>query len=125
MHYYLRMQQDIAAFEMPSDETVEHAAEQMRILSDATRLKLLWAIAQGETSVASLAEIVGVTPTGASQHLAKLRMTGLVRARRDGTFVYYTLEDMTILQVLDVVMGRSETARPPAPRRRRPAGHRR
>jgi DNA-binding transcriptional ArsR family regulator len=119
------MQQDMADFEMPSDETVESAAEQLRILSDPTRLKLLWAIAQGETSVAGLAEVVGVTPTGASQHLAKLRMTGLVRARRDGTFVYYSLEDKTILQVLDVVLGRSEMAKPPAPRRRRPAAPRR
>ena len=99
------MHRDIADFEMPSGEAVEHAAEQLRILSDPTRLKLLWAMAQGETSVACLAEVAGATPTAASQHLAKLRMTGLVRVRRQGTFMFYTLEDESIARLLNQIFG--------------------
>jgi DNA-binding transcriptional ArsR family regulator len=99
------MHKDIADFQMPTSEMVEKAAEQLRILSDPTRLKLLWAMAQGETSVACLAEVAGVTATGASQHLAKLRLTGLVRARREGTFMFYTLENENIVQILCFVLG--------------------
>jgi DNA-binding transcriptional ArsR family regulator len=94
------MHRTISDFDMPQSEVVEKAAEQLRILSDPTRLKLLWAMAQGETSVACLAEVAGTTPTGASQHLAKLRMSGLVRVRRQGTFMFYTLEDEGITQLL-------------------------
>lgn len=104
------MHNDIADFEMPPPEAVEKAAEQLRILSDPTRLKLLWAMAQGETSVACLAEVAGATPTAASQHLAKLRMTGLVRVRRQGTFMFYTLEDENIVQLLDFIFGQRAVA---------------
>jgi DNA-binding transcriptional ArsR family regulator len=99
------MHRTIPDFEMPSPEAVTRATEQLRILSDPTRLKLLWAMAQGESSVACLAEVAGTTPTAASQHLAKLRMTGLVRVRRQGTFMFYALEDENIAQLLGHVLG--------------------
>ena len=97
------MHRDIADFTMPPAQAVDAAAEQLRILSDPTRLKLLWAMAQGETSVACLAEVAGATPTAASQHLAKLRMTGLVKVRREGTFMFYTLEDENIAKLLEFI----------------------
>ena len=75
---------------MPTDEQVHLAAEGFRMLADPTRIKLLWALLQGESSVACLAELVGANPTTVSQHLAKLRLAGLVQGRRQGTFVYYT-----------------------------------
>lgn len=58
------------------------AAESFRLLADPTRIKILWVLLQGESSVASLAELVGAAPTAVSQHLAKLRLAGLVRGRR-------------------------------------------
>ena len=58
-----------------------------------TRIKVLWALMQGETSVACLAELAGTSPTAVSQHLSKLRLAGLVSNRREGTFVYYQLAD--------------------------------
>ena len=78
---------------MPNEEQVQLAAEGFRMLADPTRIKLLWALLQGESSVTCLAELVGAGPTTVSQHLAKLRLAGLVRGRREGTFVYYTLAD--------------------------------
>lgn len=75
---------------MPEDEQADLAAETFRMLADPTRVKLLWALLQGESSVTCLAELAGVSPTSVSQHLAKLRLAGLVRGRREGTFVYYT-----------------------------------
>lgn len=70
------------------------------MLSDPTRVKVLWALLQGETSVACLAELADVAPTVVSQHLAKLRLAGVVKARREGTFVYYSPADQDVLRVL-------------------------
>lgn len=75
---------------MPPDEQAQLAAETFRMLADPTRIKLLWALLQGESSVSCLAELAGANPTSVSQHLAKLRLAGLVRGRREGTFIYYT-----------------------------------
>jgi len=84
------MHNSLPDFEMPNEEQVHLAAETFRMLCDPTRIKVLWALLQGESSVACLAELAGVAPTAVSQHLAKLRLAGLVKGRREGTFVYYS-----------------------------------
>jgi len=48
-----------------------------------------------------LAELVGAAPTAVSQHLAKLRLSGLVKGRREGTFVYYSAADVHVRNLLD------------------------
>ncbi len=63
------------------------------MLADPTRLNILWALMQGETSVACLADLAGTSPTAVSQHLSKLRLAGLVTNRREGNFIYYALAD--------------------------------
>jgi DNA-binding transcriptional ArsR family regulator len=85
---------------MPNDEQVDLAAEGFRLLADPTRIKILWALLQGESSVACLADLVGAAPTAVSQHLAKLRLAGLVRGRREGTFVYYSAADVHVRALL-------------------------
>ncbi|MCP2259924.1 DNA-binding transcriptional regulator, ArsR family [Streptoalloteichus tenebrarius] len=84
------MHTGIPDFQMPTEDQVTLAAEAFRLLADPTRIKILWALLQGESSVACLAELVGASPTAVSQHLAKLRLAGLVSGRREGTFVHYT-----------------------------------
>ncbi|MFC4003731.1 ArsR/SmtB family transcription factor [Prauserella oleivorans] len=84
------MHTSASEFDMPNDEQVHLAAETFRLLADPTRIKVLWALLQGESSVAFLAELAGASPTAVSQHLAKLRLAGLVTGRREGTFVYYS-----------------------------------
>ncbi|MGH3836008.1 MAG: ArsR/SmtB family transcription factor [Pseudonocardiaceae bacterium] len=84
------MHTSLPDFDMPNDEQVNLAAETFRLLADPTRIKVLWALLQDESSVACLAELAGAAPTAVSQHLAKLRLAGLVTGRREGTFVYYS-----------------------------------
>jgi DNA-binding transcriptional ArsR family regulator len=74
-------------------------------------VKILWALSQGETSVACLAELVGASPTAVSQHLSKLRLAGLVRGRRDGTFVHYTTVDDSVSALLAAALGARQAAR--------------
>jgi DNA-binding transcriptional ArsR family regulator len=87
------MHNELPDFEMPNEEQVHLAAETFRLLADPTRIKVLWALLQGESSVACLADLAGAAPTAVSQHLAKLRLAGLVKGRREGTFVYYSAAD--------------------------------
>lgn len=94
------MHTDLPDLSMPEDEQAQLAAETFRLLADPTRIKLLWALLQGESSVSCLAELAGVTPTSVSQHLAKLRLAGLVRGRREGTFIYYTAADTHVHALL-------------------------
>jgi len=94
------MHSELPDLSMPEEEQAHLAAETFRMLADPTRIKLLWALLQGESSVTCLAELAGVSPTSVSQHLAKLRLAGLVRGRREGTFIYYTAADTHVQALL-------------------------
>jgi DNA-binding transcriptional ArsR family regulator len=119
------MHDNIANFTMPGEAEVERAVDTLRILGDPTRLRIVWALTQGESSVACLADLAGANPTAVSQHLAKLRLAGVVKARREGNFMYYSAVSTEISKILDAIFvddvatGRSRHARKPrsAPRR--------
>jgi ArsR family transcriptional regulator len=93
---------------MPDNEESHLAAESFRLLADPTRIKILAALLQGESSVTCLADLVGATPTAVSQHLAKLRLAGIVRGRRDGTFIHYTATDEHIRNLLTEALHHAE-----------------
>jgi DNA-binding transcriptional ArsR family regulator len=82
------------------DDLVDLAVEVFRMLADGTRIRILWALIDRELSVNELATQVGKLPAAVSQHLAKLRMTRLVQTRREGTTVFYRLENEHIAQLV-------------------------
>lgn len=61
----------------------------LRMLADRTRLRLMWTLSHRECDVTTLAEAVDVARPAVSQHLAKLRLAGLVRVRRQGRRAFY------------------------------------
>lgn len=71
------------------------------MLADATRVRLLWALLEGELSVNQLADATSKPATAVSQHLAKLRMARLVRTRRQGTQVFYRIESDHVRQLVE------------------------
>ncbi|MEV0231294.1 metalloregulator ArsR/SmtB family transcription factor [Nonomuraea sp. NPDC050786] len=79
--------------EQPTAAQVNAAVDAFRMLSDGTRLRLMWLLSSGEQDVNSLAQAVGVPRPSVSQHLAKLRLAGLVDTRRDGRRVLYQARD--------------------------------
>lgn len=85
---------------MPPPDQVALAVEVFRMLADATRVRLLWALLSGERAVNELATMVGKPPSGVSQHLAKLRMARLVRARRQANQVFYRIENEHVHQLV-------------------------
>ncbi|WP_079166130.1 ArsR/SmtB family transcription factor [Streptomyces oceani] len=105
---------------MPSDKQAQLAADAFRLLADPTRIKILWALLQGEASVSNLAELVNAAPTAVSQHLAKLRLAGLVTGRREGTFVYYSAADVHVHWILAEAFSRGGYTEPGVYRRSPP-----
>jgi DNA-binding transcriptional ArsR family regulator len=90
--------------EQPPPEQVDLAVEVFRMLSDATRIRLLWALLEEEVAVGQLCHVVGKPQAAVSQHLAKLRMARLVQTRRQGAQVFYRVENDHVRQlVLDAV----------------------
>lgn len=75
--------------QLPSGEHVEAAVTAFRMLADPTRVRLLWLLCGAEYDVTSLAAVVGVARPAVSQHLAKLRLAGLVSLRREGRRAVY------------------------------------
>ncbi len=78
----------------------DFAAEVFSLLSDATRVRIILALREGELPVGELAEQVGKSPTVVSQHLAKLRWGKIVQARQEGTRVFYSLVDDNARQLV-------------------------
>lgn len=77
----------------PESQYADLAAEVFTLLSDATRVRIILALRDGEKSVNDLAEAVGKSPTVVSQHLAKLRWGRIVAARPEGNRSFYSLID--------------------------------
>ena len=77
----------------PTEAEFDAASNMFKLLADSTRLRIIWALLHGEHSVNELADHVGMKPTAVSQHLAKLRLARFVRTRRDGNFIFYSVEN--------------------------------
>ena len=78
-------------------------ADVFKLLGDVTRTRLLSALLEaGELCVCDLAEVVGVPETSVSHALRLLRTAGIVRNRRDGRMVYYSLADAHVRLLLDL-----------------------
>ena len=85
-------------------------AEVFRMLADGTRIRILWALIDSELSVNEIAAEVGKSGPAVSQHLAKLRMARLVRTRREGTQVFYRLENDHVRQLVTDAVFNAEHA---------------
>ncbi|MEU8590431.1 metalloregulator ArsR/SmtB family transcription factor [Streptomyces sp. NPDC048664] len=85
----------------PSEEQFVWAAELLALLGDRTRLTLLHALASGESDVSTLTEVCAVARPAVSQHLARLRLAGLVDTRKEGRRVVYSLRDGHLRRVVD------------------------
>jgi DNA-binding transcriptional ArsR family regulator len=79
------------------EHTAAHVAEIFRAFSDTSRVRILSAIVQKEVNIAALSKIVGITESAVSHHMRGLRQMRIVRARRDGKEVYYSVDDPHII----------------------------
>lgn len=87
---------DAAAFEA----SARRAANLLRALSNERRLMILCRLGEGELSVGALQARLGLSQSAISQHLARLRAEGLVRTRRAGQTIYYSIAEPTAVRVV-------------------------
>jgi DNA-binding transcriptional ArsR family regulator len=84
----------------PGPLLLETAAGTLRMLAEPTRLQLLWQLAGGPKTVTELTAASVAPRTVISQHLAKLRLSGMVDARKDGRHVIYSLHDGHLIRLI-------------------------
>lgn len=104
-----------------SDDQVNLVIEVFRMLADATRVQVLWALLSREMSVNDLSAHIGKPAPAVSQHLAKLRMARLVRTRREGTTIFYSLDNDHVGQLVTDAVFNAEHAGPGVPGHHRDA----
>jgi DNA-binding transcriptional ArsR family regulator len=100
----LRIHVTIEDFVMPPGEQVETVAARLRLLGDPTRLRIVCALGQGESDVGCLASLAGVGMPAVSQHLAKLRLAGVVHSRREGQRMVYELVDSGVRDLVATLL---------------------
>ncbi len=101
----------VAQGDAPDDAYAVEAAATFAMLSDPTRLKLLWLLLhQGEADVGTLAERARTSATATSQHLAKLRLSGLVTQRVDGRRRVYSATGTHLRDMITAALDRAAHA---------------
>lgn len=81
----------------------EEAAALLSAMANTKRLLVLCNLVEGERSVGDLAQLVDLSDAALSQHLSKMRALGLVRTRRDGQTIFYSLASENVRAVLDTL----------------------
>lgn len=84
---------DEAVDMMPDEELLYDLADLFKVFGDTTRIKILYALMTKDRCVADLAEEIGATQSAVSHQLRTLKQSRLVRAKRDGKNVIYSLSD--------------------------------
>jgi ArsR family transcriptional regulator, virulence genes transcriptional regulator len=81
----------------------QEAEELLKALANGHRLMLLCELKDGERSVSALESVVPLTQSAVSQHLAKLRESGIVATRREAQTIYYSLADRRVARLIEVL----------------------
>lgn len=87
--------------DMPDEELLYDLADLFKVFSDTTRIKILYALIDGERSVNDIAEVTGTSQSAVSHQLRILKQAHLVKFRRDGSYIHYSLADDHVLTILD------------------------
>jgi ArsR family transcriptional regulator len=86
---------------MPQEETLYDLAELFKVFGDSTRIKILWALDESEMCVCDIAFLLNMTQSAISHQLRVLKQAELVKSRREGKIVFYSLEDEHVKQIFD------------------------
>ena len=78
---------------LPSEEELYDLSELFKVFGDSTRIRILYVLFEAEVCVCDMAAILGMTQSAISHQLRILKQNRLVRSRRDGKSVYYSLAD--------------------------------
>lgn len=93
-----------AKSEVVAEKEVNRLALTFRLLGDPTRLKIILALRGGEMCVCDIAAFVGLSESAVSHQLRRLKDLSLVRSRREGQVLYYSLDDDHVLDLINVAL---------------------
>ena len=85
--------------EMPDDETLYDLAELFKVFGDSTRIKILYALFEAELCVCDISKLLGLTQSAVSHQLRVLKQMDLVKNRREGKTIFYSLADSHIVTI--------------------------
>ena len=94
--------------EMPDEEILYDLAELFKLFGDSTRIKILYALFESELCVNDIAQVVGISQSAVSHQLRVLKTSKLVKFRRDGKAIYYSLDDDHVRSMISLGMDHVE-----------------
>ena len=86
----------------PDDKELINLSELFKILGDLTRIKIIWTLDNNEMCVCDIANVLNMTKSSISHQLSILKNAGIVRYRKSGKEVYYTLDDEHINKLYEI-----------------------
>ena len=86
----------------PESEVLFDLADLFKVFGDSTRLRIMYALSEGEKNVLSIAEVLGMEQSTISHQLRILRANKLVRGRRDGKQIWYSLDDDHVKKIIEM-----------------------
>lgn len=86
---------------LPKDEKIYDLAELFKVFGDSTRMKILFVLFESEMCVYHISEVLGLSQSAVSHQLRVLKQAKLVKFRKDGRTVYYSLDDSHIKNIID------------------------
>lgn len=87
--------------DMPDDEILYDVADLFKVFGDCTRIKILYALFESEMCVCDIADLLGTSQSAVSHQLRVLKQSRLVKYRREGKTVYYSLADAHVKTIFD------------------------
>lgn len=87
--------------EMVKDEKFADISDFFKVFGDSTRIKILWALDKSEMCVCDIATLIGMTKSAVSHQLRVLKDNNLVKNRREGKIIYYSLADSHVQDILE------------------------
>lgn len=86
---------------LPAEEELYDLAELFKVFGDSTRIRILFVLFESEVCVCDLAEALNMTQSAISHQLKILKQSRLVKSRREGKSVYYSLADNHVRKIID------------------------
>lgn len=86
---------------MPDEDVLIDLSELFRIFGDSTRVKILWALYESEMCVCDISTLLNMSQSAISHQLRILKQTDLVKSRRAGRVVFYSLKDEHVKRIID------------------------
>ncbi|MBR4236637.1 MAG: helix-turn-helix transcriptional regulator [Clostridia bacterium] len=86
--------------EMPDDSTLDNLTRLFKVFGDRTRMRILYALSLEEMCVCAISEYLKIEQTAISHQLRVLRESRLIKSRREGKTVYYSLDDSHVHSII-------------------------